>query len=151
MTVALPPLQTAWLARQAGSKGSLIVAALLHDVGHLLDDGIDHSVHEIAGYQWLLSRFGPSVAEPVRHHVAAKRYLCLHNPDYLAGLSEASVISLQRQGGPFNEEQAREFERLDHFREAVQLRRWDDQAKIPGLAVPGIEEYRDLVTGRHID
>jgi predicted HD phosphohydrolase len=90
-------LQAAWLATQANSAPSLIVAALLHDIGHLLHDlpenvaagGID-TYHEEAGYQWLLSRFGPEVAEPVRAHVAAKRYLCKVDPEYFAQLSPAS-------------------------------------------------------------
>jgi predicted HD phosphohydrolase len=82
-------LQAAWHATQAGSPRELVLAALLHDIGHLLndlpesaaDDGID-TLHEIAGYEWILTRFGPGVAEPVRHHVAAKRYLCRVEPEY---------------------------------------------------------------------
>jgi len=145
-------LQAAWLATQADSAPTLIAAAMLHDIGHLLhrlpenvaDDGID-TRHEEAGYAWLLARFGPAVAEPVHLHVAAKRYLCRVDPDYYARLSPASVQSLALQGGPFTDEEAREFERLPWHREAVQLRRWDDAAKQAGLAVPGLEEYRRLL------
>lgn len=145
-------LQAAWFATQANSGPSLIVAALLHDIGHLLHDfpenvadgGID-ARHEEAGYQWLLSRFGPAVAEPVRAHVAAKRYLCRVDPEYFAQLSPASVQSLALQGGAFTAEAAREFEALPWCREAVQLRRWDDAAKQPGLAVPALDEYRALL------
>jgi gamma-butyrobetaine dioxygenase len=148
-------LQAAWLAARAGSPRELVLAALLHDVGHLLhglpesaaDDGID-TVHEVAGYEWLLARFGPEVAEPVRHHVAAKRYLCRVEAEYLAGLSAASVHSLGLQGGPFSGDQAREFEQLPCHREAVMLRRWDDQAKRAGMQTPALEEYRDLLNGR---
>jgi len=146
-------LQAAWLASRANSSPSLIVAALLHDIGHLFHDlpenaadgGID-TRHEEAGYQWLLARFGPEVAEPVHAHVAAKRYLCRMDPDYLAQLSPASVQSLALQGGPFTAAEVREFEALPWCRQAVQLRRWDDAAKQPGLAVPALDEYRALLT-----
>ena len=145
-------LQAAWFATQANSPPTLVAAALLHDVGHLLHDlgenvageGVD-TRHEEAGYAWLLARFGPAVAEPVRLHVAAKRYLCQVDPHYYANLSPASVQSLALQGGPFTEEYARQFERLPWYRDAVQLRRWDDAAKQTALAVPPLEDYRELL------
>jgi phosphonate degradation associated HDIG domain protein len=145
-------LQAASLATEAGSPRELTLAALLHDVGHLLhnlgegaaDEGID-TVHEVAGYEWLLTRFGPSVAEPVRYHVAAKRYLCQVEPQYLARLSAASIRSLALQGGPFTEQEAQEFETLPYYREAVMLRRWDDEAKIAGMATPALQEYREML------
>jgi [1-hydroxy-2-(trimethylamino)ethyl]phosphonate dioxygenase len=141
-------LQAAWSATGAGSRPALVAAALLHDIGHLLhdlgEDAADQGVdtrHEEAGYHWLRARFGPAVAEPVHLHVAAKRYLCRVDPDYYALLSPASVHSLALQGGPFNEQQAREFEQLRWYHDAVRLRRWDDAAKQPGLPVPSLEEY----------
>jgi phosphonate degradation associated HDIG domain protein len=145
-------LQAAWRATQAGSPRELALAALLHDIGHLLHDlteaAADHGIdtrHEVAGYEWILKRFGPSVAEPVRDHVAAKRYLCRVDPEYLARLSPASIQSLALQGGPFTEDEAREFEARPYFREAVLLRRWDDEAKIPEISSPGLEGYRDML------
>jgi phosphonate degradation associated HDIG domain protein len=145
-------LQAAWFATQANSPPELVAAALLHDVGHLLHhlpeniavEGID-TRHEELGYEWLLTRFGPTVADPVRAHVAAKRYLCGTEPAYYARLSPTSVQSLNLQGGPFSAEQAREFERLPYCQHAVQLRRWDDAAKRPGFAVPGLDRYRSLL------
>ena len=145
-------LQAAWFAQQAAARPALVAAALLHDVGHLLHDlpedvadrGVD-ARHEEAGYNWLLARFGPGVAEPVRYHVTAKRYLCAVDPGYFARLSPASVQSLALQGGPLTEGLARKFENLPWYREALQLRRWDDAAKQPGLAVPALEEYRGLL------
>jgi [1-hydroxy-2-(trimethylamino)ethyl]phosphonate dioxygenase len=145
-------LQAAWFASEAGSAPALIAAALLHDIGHLLHDlgeevmdrGLD-TRHEEAGYSWLLARFGPGVAEPVRLHVVAKRYLCAVDPEYGASLSPASVQSLALQGGPFTKEQAREFEQLPGYDDAVRLRRWDDAAKQQGLVVPALEEYRALL------
>jgi phosphonate degradation associated HDIG domain protein len=145
-------LQTAWLATQAQSPPSLIAAALLHDIGHLLHDhpenvaeeGID-TRHEEIGYAWLLSRFGTAVAEPVRTHVLAKRYLAQVEADYYARLSPTSVQSLALQGGPFSADEAREFEKQPQYRQAVQLRRWDDEAKQPELVVPEFDKYRTLL------
>ena len=101
-------LQSAALARADGAGDTLVVAALLHDVGHLLhglgedlaERGLDGR-HEEVGHAWLSDYFGPAVAEPVRLHVAAKRYLCAVEPAYLTGLSPASRQSLGLQGGPF--------------------------------------------------
>jgi phosphonate degradation associated HDIG domain protein len=143
-------LQAADLAAQEGASNALVVAALLHDVGHLLhtegedvaDRGVD-ARHEEAGEAWLLESFGPDVTEPVRLHVAAKRYLCAVDPDYLATLSPASVRSLELQGGPMTPDEIARFERNPYCGDAVRLRRWDDAAKVPGLGVPGLDTYRD--------
>ena len=145
-------LQAAWLADQANSTSALVAAALLHDVGHLLhakpenaaDQGID-TCHEELSYRWLMARFGRAVAEPVRGHVAAKRYLCRVEPEYRAQLSPASVQSLALQGGPMTAEEALQFESMSWYREAIALRRWDDAAKLPNLRVPGLEHYRALL------
>jgi predicted HD phosphohydrolase len=126
------------------------VAALLHDVGHLLDGqdedlaerGLDGR-HEEAGCAWLAHHFGPEVTEPVRLHVAAKRYLCSMDPSYLEGLSPASRLSLSLQGGPMGDQERAEFERNPCWQDAVRVRYWDDTAKVPGLNVPGLEHYRD--------
>jgi gamma-butyrobetaine dioxygenase len=142
-------LQSARLAECAGADDALVTAALLHDVGHLLhglpediaERGIDGR-HEQGGADWLARHFGPAVSEPVRLHVAAKRYLCAVEPDYLAGLSPASRRSLELQGGPFDAAGVRSFEAEPYFRDAVRLRRWDDEAKVPGLAVPALDHYR---------
>jgi gamma-butyrobetaine dioxygenase len=143
-------LQAAELAEREGASDALVVAALLHDVGHLLegqdedlaDRGLDGR-HEEAGCSWLAAHFGPEVTEPIRLHVAAKRYLCAVDPAYLTGLSRASRASLMLQGGPMNAEERADFEGNPYFQDAVRLRRWDDLAKIPDLAVPGLKHYRD--------
>jgi [1-hydroxy-2-(trimethylamino)ethyl]phosphonate dioxygenase len=145
-------LQAAHLAERAGAGHELVIAALLHDVGHLLhglpetiaEDGIDGH-HEAGGAAWLAQHFGPAVSEPVRLHVAAKRYLCAVDPVYAKALSAASRLSLELQGGTFRGEQARAFELHPHFRAAVALRHWDDAAKVPGLSVPGLEHYRERI------
>ena len=145
-------LQTAALARQAGVADTLIAAALLHDIGHLLhgfgediaDRGID-ARHEVAGEAWLRTRFEPATTEPVRMHVDAKRYLCRIDYEYAQNLSPSSLLSLKLQGGPFSDAEMREFESRLWHAEALLLRRWDDAAKIPGLNVPGLDTYRDIL------
>jgi phosphonate degradation associated HDIG domain protein len=145
-------LQAAQMATAEGAPNSLITAALLHDIGHLLhgrgediaEKGVDCQ-HEEAGGAWLARWFGPDVTEPVRLHVPAKRYLCAVDAEYLNALSPASVQSLALQGGPFTPNEVREFENHPFFREAVRLRRWDDAAKIPELGVPGVDAYREVV------
>jgi phosphonate degradation associated HDIG domain protein len=143
-------LQAAELAQREQAPDPLVVAALLHDVGHLLE-GQDEDLasrevdggHEEAGCLWLAAHFGPEVTEPIRLHVAAKRYLCSVLPAYLTGLSPSSRQSLALQGGVMGAEECARFESNPAYRDAVRLRRWDDMAKVPGLKVPGLEHYRD--------
>jgi [1-hydroxy-2-(trimethylamino)ethyl]phosphonate dioxygenase len=141
-------LQCALLADQDGAEDALVIAALLHDVGHLVhglpEDVADADIdarHETAGEQWLARFFGPEVTEPVRLHVAAKRYLCAIDPVYAASLSEASKQSLALQGGPLTEDGIAEFVDLRFAQDAVRLRRWDDRAKTPGLMTPELIHY----------
>ena len=101
--------------------------------------------HEAAGADFLSQWFGPEVTSPVARHVAAKRYLCAVDAGYLSELSPASVRSLHLQGGPMTQAEIAEFERDVHHRAAVQLRRWDDRAKVQGLEVPAFGEYQDLL------
>jgi phosphonate degradation associated HDIG domain protein len=141
-------LQAANLAREGGAGPALIAAALLHDVGHLLHDlpadapdrGVDDRHESVAG-NWLARWFGEEVSGPVRLHVAAKRFLCATDPGYLDRLSPPSVVSLGLQGGPMTAEEVARFRDLPGHESAVSLRRWDDEAKVPGLAVPPIEFY----------
>ncbi|CAH0200970.1 phosphonate degradation HD-domain oxygenase [Roseomonas sp. CECT 9278] len=145
-------LQAAWLAEQEGHGDALVTASLLHDIGHLVHDlganpadaGIDDR-HEEVGHAWLVNHFGPAVTEPVRLHVAAKRYLCAVEPDYFARLSPDSVKSLALQGGPMSAEEAKAFEALSHSAEAVQLRRYDERAKVKGLETPAVAHFMPAV------
>lgn len=145
-------LQAAHMAEREGAADTLVVSALLHDIGHLLhgqsehiaDQGINGQ-HEEVGDAWLSKNVGPAVTEPLKLHVGAKRYLCAVEVEYSDGLSPASVKSLRLQGGPFSEEELRAFEQHPHYRDALRLRRWDDRAKIPGLTVPDLEHYRPVL------
>lgn len=144
-------LQTAALAEADGAPDALVVAALLHDIGHLLSgsDDVPNPVvderHEHLAARWLSNHFSRAVTEPIRLHVAAKRYLCSINPAYASALSRASQVSLSLQGGPMRSDQVAVFEQTPWARDAVCLRRWDDGAKVPGKAVPDLAYYRDAI------
>ncbi|WP_439576883.1 HD domain-containing protein, partial [Elioraea sp.] len=142
-------LQSAWLAEQAGAPAVLIAAALMHDIGHLLhglpEDIAAHGIdgrHEEIGAAWAARHFLPVAAAPVHLHVAAKRYLVATEPDYAATLSPASARSLGLQGGPMSTEECRAFRALPGAADAVALRRWDDAAKVVGLATPPLSRWR---------
>ena len=145
-------LQTALLAEQEGEASSLIVAALLHDIGHLLhdfpediaDQGID-SQHESLASAWLSQYFSREISEPVRLHVAAKRFLCASAPGYFADLSPASVQSLELQGGPMSDVESKTFMAEPFSGPALRLRRWDDRAKVAGLKTPGIDHFMPVI------
>jgi phosphonate degradation associated HDIG domain protein len=146
-------LQAAYLARRAGDTPDAVAAALLHDVGHLVvrahERGDEYRFrdleHEEVGARWLSRMFPASVTEPVRLHVAAKRYLCAVDAAYHDRLSEGSVRSLNLQGGPMSEVEVAQAEQTPHFESAVALRRRDEGAKQPGREVPGAEAYRDVL------
>jgi len=149
-------LQTATLAERAGASDEMVVAAFLHDVGHLILDehaGNDDFLskdesHESHGAQYLSSAFPKSVTEPIRMHVPAKRYLCATDKEYWNGLSDASKRSLDVQGGPFSESEAEAFISQPFAKEAVQLRLWDDMAKTAGVETNGRDYFLDGPTTR---
>jgi len=145
-------LQTGELALRAGSRPALVVAALLHDVGHLSDPEAERADdegrdvrHEASGARWLAGLFDEDVLGPIRLHVAAKRYLTAVEPTYLETLSPQSVRSLELQGGPYSEIEAERFIAAAHATDAVLLRRWDDQAKEPGRITPPLEHFVPLM------
>lgn len=154
VTISEHMRQAGALSRAAGAPGPLVAAALLHDVGHFhgavtgreLMAGTDNR-HGDSGADWLCQWFGPEVCDPVRLHVAAKRYLCATEPDYVARLSRASVFTLSVQGGPMSTQEARAFESMPHADDAVAVRRWDDLAKDPARVAPPFEEFRPLLEG----
>ena len=145
-------LQSAAAAEAQGHPPSLIVAALLHDIGHMIHDlgedpsadGID-DLHEERGAEWLAERFVAAVAEPVRLHVAAKRYLCAVEPDYFGRLSSDSIRTLALQGGPMTESEADAFRAEPSMADAVALRRIDESAKDPQATTPAFEHFLSYV------
>jgi phosphonate degradation associated HDIG domain protein len=140
-------LQCAALATAHGAPGYLVVAALLHDVGHLVADrqpGVDDR-HEHVGARFLARWFGPAVTAPIALHVAAKRYLSGADQEYADALSAASMSSLDLQGGAMTAAEQRSFERRPQWDDALRLRRWDDQAKRAGLATPEFASYATLI------
>ena len=147
-------LQAAYLAHEAGENESMIAAALLHDYGHLVhghgesiaEQGVDAN-HETVGANALEKWFPTSVTEPIRWHVAAKRYLCATELGYFDQLSPASVLSLQLQGGPMNPEELEKFSASPFSEEAVRLRRYDDQAKNPSANPPDLVTYYPVLKG----
>lgn len=147
-------LQTAALATGAGADDALVAAALLHDVGHLLElDAADGHWrpaaqdlrHEASGARYLAGVFGPAVTAPIAMHVQAKRYRCAVDPTYHAGLSRGSVRSLELQGGPAAAHEIERFEAHPSADAAIALRGWDDRGKVEGLPVAPLSRYRALL------
>lgn len=145
-------LQAAHFAQLDGAPPWLCLAALLHDVGHLvvpapdnINDWTSDAHHEDTGADWLAARFDEQIAEAVRLHVPAKRYLCATNPRYFEKLSAASVHTLGLQGGPMSADEARRFESHPQYREAIRVRLWDDRGKVAGLATQPLAHYRPLI------
>jgi len=169
VTIGEHMLQAGALAEAAGADSPLVAAALLHDIGHLLGEKANEPVggpgpppqaarpagssvpentdtrHGEAGARWLSQWFGEAVTEPVRLHVAAKRYLCAVDAGYFGLLSAESVRTLSLQGGPMTAAEAAAFEALPHARDAVAVRRWDDQAKDPAITPPGFAHFAPLL------
>lgn len=141
-------LQSAQLAEQAGADDELVTAALLHDLGHLLNEqgetpslrGID-DLHQYYALPFLRGLFGERVLQAIQFHVDAKRYLCATRPEYWASLSDDSKRSLELQGGIFSANEAQAFIARPHAKDAVLLRLWDDQAKAASLPTPSLSHY----------
>ena len=145
-------LQSAHRAQQAGAPVELICAALLHDIGHLLNDrgetptlrGVDDQ-HQHVALPFLRKVFPEAVFGPIRLHVDAKRYLCATRAEYYSQLSEDSKRSLGLQGGVFSPEEAEDFIRQPFASEAVSVRLWDDAAKVAGAVTPSFAEFAALL------
>ena len=145
-------LQAATMAESEGADAATIAASLLHDIGHLLhelpedapDKDID-DVHEKRADQFLSDYFPPQVTEPIRLHVAAKRYLCTVDPSYRSILSEPSIQSLMLQGGTLSAQEVEEFEAHEFHNAIVMVRRFDDRAKDPDMVTPDIEHFLPYV------
>jgi len=152
VTMSEHMLQGATLAQQAGASDVLIASALLHDIGHYTNEfpedalarGTDN-LHEEAGARVLDGFFPSMVTDCIRWHVAAKRYLCATDPTYFSKLSEASVHTLNLQGGPMDAAEVAEFAKQPNLNEILQVRIWDDQGKVPGMPTPDFDDFAPLL------
>lgn len=153
ITLLQHSLQTAGLAELDGATPSLVAAALLHDLGHILNKDVRRTGegqvrddrHEYIAGGYLERMFGAAVAEPIRLHVEAKRFLCATVPGYGQGLSQASVRSMELQGGVFSPADAAKFLDRPYAHDAVRLRRWDDEAKDPEAKTKSLSDYAPLL------
>jgi phosphonate degradation associated HDIG domain protein len=146
-------VQSAARASASGAADDLVAAALLHDVGHLLELAHDRGPkarssdlrHESRGASFLGALFPAPVTAPILLHVQAKRYLCATEPGYHDGLSDGSRRSLELQGGPLDEHERAAFESQPGWHDAVRLRRWDDGGKVVGLEPAPVCDYGPLL------
>ena len=152
VTMSEHMLQGAQLAEQAGADDALVAAALLHDIGHYTnefpEDALDRGInnyHDSAGAAVLKAFFPATVVDCVRHHVAAKRYLCATDPAYHDRLSAASIHTLNLQGGPMTESEVAAFRTQAGLDAIVQVRLWDDEGKVAGISTPEFGYYAPLL------
>jgi len=152
VTIAEHMIQAAMLAERDNSPSSVICASLLHDYGHFIIDDPDKLVkksldgkHEDIGYKFLKQYFPKKVTEPIKLHVEAKRFLC-REKKYYSKLSKASKVSLKLQGGIMNDLEAKKFSYNEFFKEALQVRKYDDDGKIPDIKLKNIEDFTSIIS-----
>lgn len=137
------------LAQSVSDNVALHIAGFVHDIGHMLADdeeGFGRMDHDLLGAQWLTKNgFEELIVATALHHVNAKRYLCFVDSQYYNLLSEASKFTLSKQGGVMTEDQARGFEKQAYFKEIIQLRRWDEQAKMSEVDLPPLSFFLDII------
>lgn len=142
--------QSAACAVADAAPDDLVIASLLHDIGHFvgdfpidsLENGIDN-YHEEIGARFLEPYYPSSVTEPIRLHVAAKKYLCAVDDHYFENLSPASKQSLQVQGGPMEKTEIDIFKANYHHQAAIKVRLYDDDGKVAGLDIKPVGSYRE--------
>ena len=141
-------LQSAYHAEQAGADDELVVAALLHDVGHLITKLPEDAPNRAStigtkqlGQAWLKRHSQPAVRS---------RYGCTWRRSAIC--RDRSGLPAAAFAGFANEPQAAR--RTVHaggsrgVRSQPTLspgggsRRWDDLAKVPGMQVPALDHYR---------
>jgi phosphonate degradation associated HDIG domain protein len=152
VTMAEHMLQGAAIAEQNGQDEIIIVSALLHDIGHFTSefgtftmDDTEDRYHEEAGAKVLEQFFPTVVTDCVRYHVAAKRYLCATKPEYFNRLSEASIHSLNLQGGPMNADEVAEFEANPNLKEIIAVRYLDEAGKRADMETPDYWHFAPMV------
>ncbi len=151
-------LQTASLARTEDGRRHIVIASLLHDIGHLLIDENDSKNdflkkdlnHENIASNFLKDFFSEEITESIRLHVVAKRYLCSIDNSYYESLSKASKNSFQVQGGVLNKEEINELENNKYFKDAVRLRKWDDRGKVSLKEVEELDTYKEMIVAERL-
>jgi 2-amino-1-hydroxyethylphosphonate dioxygenase (glycine-forming) len=147
-------VQAAQLAQEQGYDDEVVLAAFLHDIGHICEaghgdnemDGFGIKDHEEIGAKFLKQKgFSKKIMRLVESHVEAKRYLTLRYPEYYAQLSDASKKTLEYQGGRMTEEEADAFEQYPLFKLIIQMRRWDEEAKIEHKPLPDLGMFREMM------
>ena len=156
VTMSEHMIQTAMLAEKSKCDDNLICSSLLHDYGHFILENPDELVklnidgqHENIGYEYLKSFFKKEVVDPIKYHVLAKRYLA-NDEKYFSLLSEASITSLELQGGVLNSEECAKFEAQEYFKPSILLRKFDEAAKKTGIKMKSIHEYQKLLSSKLI-
>jgi predicted HD phosphohydrolase len=141
-------LQAGTLAVRAGARPAVVAAALLHDIGRSprVAAELSDAPHERAGAAYCTRLLGHEVGWLVGAHVLAKRALVTLEPDYAALLSPVSVRSLAAQGGPAAQDEVERFLRHPLAGDAMLVRRWDDEAKVPGAPTLTVDELLDIAT-----
>jgi predicted HD phosphohydrolase len=131
-----------------------VLAAFLHDIGHIAEKLSEQNGmgiygikdHEALGADFLSERgFSTRLTRLVSSHVVAKRYLTLRESGYYDRLSEASKKTLEFQGGPLTNAEADLMEQDPLFKEIIQMRRWDEEAKLEHQPIPSLEVYKQLI------
>lgn len=152
VTMGQHMLQGATLAEQNKEPDEIVVGALLHDIGHFTSefgtfsmDDTEDRYHENAGAAVLENFFPSVITDCCRYHVAAKRYLCATDPQYFNKLSDASIHSLNLQGGPMSEAEIINFKRNPNLKQILTVRLYDDAAKVPKMATPSFRHFAPLV------
>lgn len=152
-------LQCATFAQRSHADDETVIAALLHDVGRFIPENdemppmiapdgtyVGNASHEILGEQYLRQLgFSEKICQLVGAHVMAKRYLTAVDKDYYDGLSQSSKMTLDFQGGIFDENQVREAQKDPFLEEKLQVRRWDDLAKDPDMQTPPLSSFEDMM------
>ena len=156
ITMSEHMIQSAMLAEKAKSNDDIICSCLLHDYGHFIIEDPNKLVknekdgeHENIGYEYLKKFFNKEVVEPIKYHVLAKRYLA-RDEKYFKFLSEASITSLKLQGGVLNDNESKEFEKKEYFKNSVLVRNFDEVAKKTGIKMKSINDYKSLLNSKLI-
>lgn len=146
--------QAAQLAEEKGFDEEVILAAFLHDIGHIAEEASRGNTmdeyglinHEAIGALFLSEKgFSSKISRLVGSHVNAKRYLTRKEPGYYDMLSDASKKTLEFQGGMMSFQEAEEFEKDPLFREIILMRKWDEQAKIENKPLPDLTRYKKMM------